>query len=405
MFNFNQSIASRISNDLVYLSLFFVPFQIFKFPSFIYDSSQLDISTFLLMLSLVFSFFFYKEKKNLIVSLLLFAIIEILVYFYFSFQTTLRFFYFLIVYSFYLAIYFLADNYKLDNKKLFNTVIFGLLFSGVIGLFQAINHDFSIRQKSFMLEPTFSGILFFSASFGALAVFYLNERLKKYRVIFYFLFFLINGLLTRSMFIIPFFISLVLFTLYFSFKDNFKKIIIFKNAMMFLVVFCFILPNNYGYVFNILERLNLYNSYKNFSILSYLSCFDQVIHSISLSPFLGISVGSSGAFPYASFYDSLLLVQSSSNSNVSDSYSLYFRLITELGLITATILLGLLFFKLISFFKSKIDTYTYTYIFLFFYSFSAIFFCFLKGASLSHGYLFVSSFIFLYLSKSLKSNL
>ena len=405
MFNFKKPTASLFSHQFLYLSLFLVPFQIIKFPDFIFASTQLDISTFFLMVSLALSLLCNKISKSFMASLFLFIIFETIIFFYFSFQSSLRFFYFLVVYSLYLSIYFLTNNYNLDRKKLFNITLFGLIFSGVIALFQALNSDFSLRPKGLMLEPTFSGLLFYSASFAAIGAILIKKSIATLTSIFYSLFFLLCAMLTKSMHVISFFILVTLFNFFLLAKRKFNGIALFKNILIALGFLFFINFIDKSYLPNFLERVNFLGAYQNLSYLSYKACFDEMLRSISLSPFFGISVGASGKFAYTSMNESLIFLQLSYNSNSTDGYSLIFRLIIELGIITSLIIVTFLILKAIFFLKSEVENESYKSIFLFLYSFSIIFFCFIKGSSLTHGYLFVYSFIFLYITKPLKSNL
>lgn len=403
MCNFNQTKISLISHELVYLSVFLVPFQFLRFPPSLYNATQLDLSTFFLMISLVLSSFCNKVKKSFMASLLIFAIIEILVFFYFSYQSILRFSFFLVVYSFFLGFYFLADNYKLDEKKLFNITLLGLIISGVVVLFQAFDYGLSIRQKALMNEPTFSGLLFYSATFASYAVFCYIKLQKKLIILLHSILFFICGNLTQSMFLVPFLVIMTFFNLYLLFKIHLTKPVLLKNFLFLLVLIFFL--KYFGNLSNILERLNLLNSYNNLSLLTYLSCIDEASGSIVLSPFFGLSAGSSGAFPYFSFYESLIFIKSSFNSNSNDAYSLLLRLISELGPLATSILLIFIIFRFFYFFKSKIGDYSFKRIFLFIYVSTVFLFCLIKGSSLTHGYLFVFLFIFIYLSRPLKINL
>ena len=355
------------------------------------------------MISLVLSSFCNKVKKSFIASLLIFAIIEILVFFYFSYQSIIRFSFFLVVYLFFLGFFFLADNYKLDEKKLFNISFLGLIISGVVVLFQTFDYGLSIRHKALMNEPTFSGLLFYSATFASYTVFCYSKLQKKLIILLYSIFFFICGNLSQSMFLVPFFAIMTLFNLYLLIRISLTKAVFIKNILFLLVLIFFLYYSDN--LPNILERLNLVNSYNNLSLLTYLSCIDEAVGSVLLSPFFGLSAGSSGAFPYFSFYESFIFIKSSFNSNSYDAYSLFLRLILELGLIATLVLLIFMIFRFLYFFKSKIGDYSYKRIFLFIYVSTVFLFCLIKGSSLAHGYLFVFSFIFIYLSKPLKINL
>jgi len=407
MLKSKKPLISKISHELVYLSLLFIPLQALKLPFFshIYESLQLDISTFLLMISLILSFLCNKINKNFAAILILLIFVEALVFLYFSFQPYLKFYYYLLIYSFYLAIYFLVDNYTLDKKKLFNIVLCGLVFTSALILIQIQIYPNFLRPKGFMNEPTTAGLLLFSGVLaGVIANFY-RHYFKKITIFFLLSLMFFSAIFTRSLLIIPFFILLIIsFSLFYILKPinkiMFIKLIAFASSTIF-----FLTHFNNLYYGHIAERLFLDRTV-NFSLLSYLACFDQVKTAIELSPYFGLSVGSMGYFPYVSANESILSLYSTFNSNAYDAYSLFFRLIIEFGLFLPLILVLFLIFIITKFIKLIKTKSAYEDIFLFFNSASIIVFCLSKGASVSHGYLFTNFFIFLfYIKKQLKNKI
>jgi len=319
--------------SLFNIALYLLPIQSLSLPLF---SSRYDLSCFLLL----FIASSYLTNKPLLyryqsIALLLFVLVIIFTYLTYSIPP---------VHRFISGIIWLGGCFLLpciNWKRIFNVdttlnILYkSLVFTSLLVFAQYLLTSFNIvqidRPSAFFDEPSYAGLFLFSGFNGMLIHYLLCKDLShqdRHQIIPLAIIFL-AGLLTRSThLLLP--LCLALF-----FVPH-----LLKNRLLFLLfafasICSFILFPRFqtsGFFTHFISRIPVASS-TNLSVLSWLEGFDQMRYSTTISQGLGLSLGSTGYFPFSSpftqqiqqlgFYDSL---------NKTDAFSGFFRLGIEIGI-------------------------------------------------------------------------
>jgi hypothetical protein len=325
----NKSCNKITINKLMILSICFFPLQIFSLPL---AQSRYDITAFLLLfVAVYYTFKNQRVKFTTLYIFLFFLCIQFLVLFVLQVPPIHRFFSGIVWFGGLLLVFLSGVKAKYNQKDAFNYIIITLLITSLICFFQFFLLGID-RPSAFFNEPSFAGLALFSASAGCFSILMLSKSKKRLKFLIFFLIFLVAGLMTKSMHIITFFIVvLMIFYLKMSFK--LKKISI--NKIIYTFVFCSVLIFCAKIIYtdqHFISRLNLFNPGDNLSLLSWLRGFDQMASSIINSPLLGNGLGSTGFIDFNSPHSDALSRFGMESLNLTDAYSLAFRLVIEIGL-------------------------------------------------------------------------
>ena len=259
------------------------------------------------------------------------------------------------------------------------------------------------RTNAFFSEPSYAGLVFYAAS---LSLFFKFFYLKNFKYLVLSIIFFFTGVLTFSMHIVTFFFSfLIIFFLIMILDKTTKKIIFLKQItiLIILIFFFFLILYNYNLTFfnqffdHIKSRLDIFNleKTKSLSLLSWVRGFDQMLYSIKKTFVIGSGLGSTGEFYFSSRASEILDSYGLYHLTLKDSFSLFFRLVIEIGVFFVLVFLFLILKKLLKFFnygKSKIVFEKY--LFLFIFSFVILLGSLLKEPNYARSTLIVAIFIF-----------
>ena len=228
------------------------------------------------------------------------------------------------------------------------------------------------------MEPSYAGLAYYSASAAYLGLYFIGK--KNYKNILYSLIFFITGFLTLSMHIVTFFIviSIIYFLLiikYLSLK-KIKLSLVILTITFFLI---YILFNYFSFSFldifinHFYKRINFVNiDTSSLSLLAWLQGFDQMSHSLKSNFILGMGLGSTGEFYFPSTYKDILANLNAYGLTMKDSFSLFFRLIIEIGVVLTLCFLLYCVNKTLHFINNIGNQSYQKYIFCFIFSMSLI---------------------------------
>ena len=257
------------------------------------------------------------------------------------------------------------------------------------------------RPSGLFDEPSYAGLFFYSISSAFFGVVLLSKIKLKLRLLnavlggvtFSF------GLMTLSMHIVTFFIGLsTILLIYFSLSSS--KILKLFVSLFFIVITFTIL------IFIILEtshyliRFDLtINSETDLSVLSWVRGFDQAYHVFQVSPIFGFGLGSTGGFEIDSLSQKVLESHGMGALTKMDAYSMFFRLVVELGFAFVLVFLIYILVQLKSFRSLLLEkhyvNYNFQYcIFIFFFSFTLIVGILIKEPTYARSYVYISIFLF-----------
>ncbi len=370
-------------------------------------TSTYHVSCFILLYISTFSFL-RKGKFNskTVLLLLFFFVSQFLVAYFFGIAPLHRFLSGLVWFGGLLIVYSQGRFINCDPKLIFKCLILTAFVSVFIGLIQY--HVFYIdRPKAFFTEPSTAGLFFFSM---ALAIVFILANFKlKFRYTILSVAFLVSlfyiGILTKSMHFITFILSLTILYLliYYNkilsiFSTKYLLKLFGLGILLIPVIFLLINFIDLDHISRRLMFLDAIDS-SSLSTLSWLRGLDQALASISMSPFFGLGLGSTGYFDFYSAYSSELQRQNVGYLNLTDAYSLAFRLITEIGILFVCLFAHILFKKIISFkkyiifTKGHINFETISTQFIFVFSISIIIGCLIKEPLYPQSFLYVAVFI------------
>jgi hypothetical protein len=211
------------------------------------------------------------------------------------------------------------------------------------------------RPKGWFHEPSFAGLCLFATAAGVLVTLLLvrDTLVTQVRLFGCFVLLFAAALMTLSMHFVTFMVTVSGLAIFLwgprLFRVRFRNFGFrtFALAAVFAGVLAFVAMQLLT-MQHFLVRLNFANP-TNFSLLSWLRGLDQMRAAIAASPIVGLGLGSTGYFPFQSTYSTILEQMGRPNLNITDAYSLLFRLVIEIGLPLVLIFLGYLALRLRAF--------------------------------------------------------
>lgn len=387
-------------------SIFLFPFQLFS-PAI--AESRYDLSCFILLGLAIYCFLNnFKFRKISFSALLVFSLVQIAVLFIFDLPPLSRFISGFVWFGGLLFVGIMAP--AISNQKFYkiqtsvNTLLWTVSFSGLVILIQYFLFE-EVRPKAFFGEPAYAGLIFYSASVAlvAVAVKFKTTTKSKGLIILYSIFFAYLGFLTRSLHLVTFLVTLFLV---FGLKYFGRRKIripslkaIFSLLLLMPPVGLLIISSFQSEHFAARLSFEGINT-TNLSLLSWLRGLDQAIASVIKSPFFGLGLGSTGYFDFNSPYSLPLSDLGMSELNLSDAFSLAFRLIIEVGLLIFCLILLYILYRITAFrrfFLRSSDMPSYTSMstcFSFVFSLCVILGCLIKEPLYPHSSLYVAVFLF-----------
>jgi hypothetical protein len=390
----------------IYLSILLLPFQNLSIQV---RQTEIDLSN--IILSLIVLFFFSQKKINREVFFIFSFIFFNFFIFIFSAAPLPRFIsglYWITVFS---IIICLSEKIKWSPDVVEKIILTTTLFSSIICWIQYFyiispefyNQTIKSRANAFFSEPSYAGLVFYAVS---LSLFFKFFFLNNFKYLVLSLIFFFTGVLTLSIHIVTFFFSfLIIFFLSIILDKNKKKLIFLKQITVFIILllFFYLILYNYNFTFfnqffdHILRRLDIFSLEKtnSLSLLSWVRGFDQMLYSIKKTFVIGSGIGSTGEFYFSSRASEILDSYGVYHLTLKDSFSLFFRLVIEIGIFFTLVFLFLILKKLLKFFKyGKSQFFFEKYLFVFIFSFVILLGSLLKEPNYARSTLIVAIFIF-----------
>ena len=398
---------NNFSEKLIIAAMFLIGFQYFALPFY---TSRYDISSFLLLFSAVIATKNSKSMSNtLIILLIIFILIELVKYLYFQTAPLHRMFSGFVWMGGLILILIKKDFIYYDQKKVIKATLMGSFVICIFMLFQyftgsqwPIDLEISTHRPSGLFdEPSYAGLFFYSMSsafFGVVILSKIKLKLKLLNTVLGGVTFSF-GLMTLSMHVVTFFIGLsTILLIYFSLSSSKTFKLLFS---LFFIVF-----SSTILIFIILEtshyliRFDLtINSETDMSVLAWVRGFDQAYHVFQVSPIFGFGLGSTGGFEIDSLAQEALETHNIGALTKLDAYSMFFRLVVELGFAFVLVFLIYILVQLKNFRSLLLNKYYVNYdfkycIFIFFFSFTLIVGILIKEPTYSRSYVYISIFLF-----------
>ena len=369
----------------IYLSLIFFPFQAFSLKVF---QTNFDISSIILATSILPFFLFLRNKKNFnLIFLILFLVIQ-LVIFIFSPAPASRFMSGLFWIFLFLIMIYSNQEIKFDHLTAEKIIIIMLIISAIYAWYQYFyvitpelyNRDVKGRVHSFFAEPSYAGLAFYAASLASLFKFIFLK--KKFKYFFLFIIFFATGILTLSLHLVTFILALTA-VIYFRYVKLsvkfFYRIFLYLLIITFIIFFSLyllnILNNDFYSIFtsHFLRRIDIFNlqNTNSMSTLAWIRGFDQMIYSIKTTYIFGFGLGSTGEYNFPSISGDRMNAYGLYYLTLKDAFSLFFRLVIEIGIVFTGIFLYYLYsrsyllFKQINEDKKKMEKLIFIFVFSF----------------------------------------
>ena len=191
--------------------------------------------------------------------------------------------------------------------------------------------------------------------------------------------------------------------LFFFLKQNFS----YKKFFISLVTLCLIffiaifITNFFDiklidiFIGHFEKRVNLISiDGMSLSLLAWLMGLDQALYSIKTNLFLGVGLGSTGEFLFDSLFKEKLNILGSGSLTLKDAFSLFFRLIVEIGFFLTISFVLYLIVKTFNVMRNLNSQSFKKYIFCFIFSLSLIIGSLLKEPNLGRSSLVVGIMLF-----------
>jgi hypothetical protein len=389
-----------VSQQFLILGILLMPLQVF---SLFLAGSRFDLSPFVLLLFAGALVLRRGIRQRTLVILLSFFLLHVVLLVWFGVAPAYRLFSGIVWLGGVMYLVLDGDRVQYSQKAASGAMLVVLGFSAILIVVQSLVLGYD-RASALFWEPSFAGLCLYSAAAGILLSIILvrSRPLVQLGLLALFLLLFGGAYLTLSMHFVTFVVtvSTVLLFLWaprllrFRLKDfGFRTIAIvavFGAALTFVAME--MLTSDH-----FLARIDFANP-KNFSLLSWLRGFDQMRGAIDLSPVFGVGLGSTGYFPFPSAYSVILERLGKSNLNLTDAYSLGFRLIIEIGLPLVLIFLGYLVVRLRAFVQwaNQSDLpprERIAIVFNFVWGLGVIAGCFLKEPLYSQSFLYVAAIL------------
>lgn len=375
------------------------PFQNLSLPL---AQSRYDLTAFILLtVSIYFTFKNGRVSERTILYMLAFILMQILVFAFINIAPYYR----LISAIVWLGGLFLmllsAKKFNYRKDAVYKIIMYVMLLSAFYIFFQSFFLGQS-RPGAWFDEASYAGLALYSAAAGSLSTIIIVKMPTRTRLILgiAFLVFISAALLTFSMHFVTFVLAIILVYFLQRPKKKFLSISIKRTLALLTIgsIIAFISSylislSHYADRFNITDPTNL-------SLLSWLRGFDQMKASISNSPILGNGLGSTGYFEFSSVYSQTLESLGIGILNLTDAYSLAFRLVIEIGLPLFVIFM-IYFVRTLNIFRSYLVTLmkvpasqSIPIVFNFVFATSVILGALLKEPLYPNSYLYLGVFLF-----------
>jgi len=403
---------------LLYFSIFIFPIQILHIKV---KSTSIDISSLIILLVLIFAILKteLKYNKNTLIYYSIFLLLE-LVIFLFSPAPIVRFFSSLIWISLTFILIFGKKLFILDYSFIEKLLKIAMLIAALLCWYQYFiiigperyNLGVKLRSSALFMEPSYAGLALYAMSLSYLSSFiYRNEKITN---LCFSIFYFATGILTLSMHVVTFLLIISLVILYYlKNKFSYKTFFYFLSISFFLLLLTylliFVIDFDFVRVFtnHFMRRIDVFNlETSSLSLLAWIMGFDQMIKSFDYNVILGLGVGlgSTGEFFFESNAKNILNSYGSGDLTLKDAYSLFYRLVIEIGLIITLIFIAYIFIKTHYFLKT-IDKKKIESLFCFIFSLTIIIGSLIKEPNLSRSSLIIAILIFTTISiKKIKKN-
>lgn len=315
---------AAVPEYLIIAGVLFYPFQTITFPVY---GSTFDISIFFILLSAAFvTLRDFTISRSTFLWLLFFFCSQLLIFFIANVTVLHRVMGGLIWFGGLVLIFLSRHLIKYNSDYVIRLIVAALFASAGYCFFSAVVEGLFSRPQAWFSEPSFAGLSFYAASagfFGQLMLLKMNIR-TCINIFLLALVFFLAGLLTLSMHIVAFAVT---FALVLTLRVSFKQLpltIFFIGAFAIAAIFLLELDH-------FSSRLQVTGNVTNYSTLTWLYGFDQMLAAWRLSPLVGMGLGSTGYFPFESKYADIMSGLNVGVLNVTDAYSALFRMGIELG--------------------------------------------------------------------------
>lgn len=344
---------SSFSEKIVLLGVILFPFQQFAVRM---AQSRYDLTSFILLIaSLYVTFKHHRVSRQTLIYMWAFIVWQLCVYMLFNVAPYHRLISGIVWLGGLFLILLSGDKFHYSPSKIFKIIMFVLSLSAFYILAERVLSQ-DARPRAWFGESSYAGMALYGAAAGCIISIYLIKMSKR-MVVFLIVFFLVcfsSALLTFSMHFVTFIITILLFII----LDVFSKPLLLispKKTCLFLTIgiLLILIANLLFTMEHYYSRINLLDSQTNLSVLAWLRGYDQMVATILNSPILGNGLGSTGYFEFNSVYALTLDEQGMGVLNLTDAYSLAFRLVIEIGL-PMTIIFMIYFGRRLNIFRQSL---------------------------------------------------
>jgi len=162
------------------------------------------------------------------------------------------------------------------------------------------------------------------------------------------------------------------------FYKIFLNLLIITSIIFFSLYLLNILNNDFYLIFtsHFLRRIDIFNlqTTNSLSLLSWFRGLEQMVYSIKTTYIFGFGLGSTGEYFFPSYYGDRLNEYGVFQLTLKDAFSLFFRLVIEIGIVFTGLFLYYLYSRSYLFFKknNKDKENMKKFIFIFVFSFTII---------------------------------
>ena len=285
-----------------------------------------------------------------------------------------------------LLLLFYVSNAKISLKKCKKYIDWMLLYTVSALSVQIFTGKNRAYTTGFFDEPSFAGLVLFSAASGYLGLVlhkWCNINFVKCLVLF------TLGVSTLSMHVFSFLLPLMIFVIYHLLKG--RRVGIWLCALLLLLLWRPLVADLIN-VAHYADRLNFSNP-SNLSLLSWLRGLDQATYVIKNSFIFGFGPGSTGEFDFPSKYTDLLALQNHKDLNLADAYSGFFRLTIEIGFVLVLLVASVAIMIFLSSFDGNNNYLCDERVFVVWFAFTLFIGVLIKEPTYSRSYVFVAVFL------------
>lgn len=308
----------------VYIAILFAQFQNLSVRWF---GSAYDLTSFMFLIAIAVLLCTHKQKKGRYILFVLFIFAQLFLWLILQMAPFYRLTSGIIWFGGLLAISLFAYSGQYNKIFAFKLMNVSICFLAMHIVTQRLVFE-EVRPAGFLDEPSSAGLLLFGWAVVILfKIFYeYNRQKKQLAYISYFFLLVVAALMTKSMHIITFILSVIMILYLLGLN---RRLFIWGTLLLPLFAGIIIWQADLDHI---LDRMVITDNINNISLLSWLRGFDQAKQAILTSPFFGYGLGSTGFISFDSTYSDILAANSLELLNLTDAYSGGFRLVIELGL-------------------------------------------------------------------------